>query len=63
MSVPGLLPGLIVAPELTVTAPTEPVPERMPPLRATVLVPSEPFTFSSPPLTVAAPLPVCEPLI
>ena len=35
----GLLPGAIVPPEATVTAPTEPLPPRVPPLLMVIAEP------------------------
>ena len=57
VSVPGLLPGAIVAPELTVTAPVVPEPPRMPvELIVTALEAIEPLTLRRPPLTVVEPV-------
>ena len=56
LSVPGLLPGLIVPPGLTVTAPTVPEPPRVPVLlMLTAELAREPLTTRAPPLTAVVP--------
>ena len=54
---PGLLPGLIVPPVLTVTAPTVPAPPRVPVLLTLTADPlaRAPLMISSPALTVVVP--------
>ena len=55
VSVPGLFPGAIVPPLLTVTAPTEPEPPRTPLLTAMALEVFVPLMVRRPPFTVVAP--------
>ena len=54
---PGLLPGLIVPPVLTVTAPMVPAPPRVPVLLTLTADPlaRAPLTIRSPALTVVVP--------
>ena len=61
--VPGLLPGLIVPPEATVTDPTLPEPPRVPVL-LTVMAEEEfvPFTVRRPPLMAVVPVRVLSPV-
>ena len=57
VSVPGLLPGLILPPVLTVTAPTVPEPPKVPVLLTLTAEPlaREPLTTREPALTVVVP--------